>query len=74
MFKNLKLAEKLENALVKGAELKGIAITHLSQFYENNPEYGFVLGFSALNDTEIKACMLELTQMISAEIKRVNTK
>jgi GntR family transcriptional regulator/MocR family aminotransferase len=73
-FKNLKLAEKLENALVKGAELKGIAITHLSQFYENDPEYGFVLGFSALNDTEIKACMLELTQMISAEIKRVNTK
>lgn len=58
----------LEQALVNGAELHNIAITRLSQFYEYDREYGFVLGFSSLNDTEIKLCMKELRQLIHNEL------
>lgn len=61
----------LEQALVKGAELQHISITRLSQFYKYDLEYGFVLGFSSLNDTEIKLCMKELRQLISNELARL---
>ncbi|OAL79326.1 GntR family transcriptional regulator [Acinetobacter sp. SFB] len=61
----------LEQALVKGAELDNIAITRLSQFYEYDNEYGFVLGFSSLNDTEIKLCMKKLHQLIQNELARL---
>ena len=62
----------LEQALVKGAELHNIAITRLSQFYEYDAEYGFVLGFSSLNDTEIKLCMKQLRQLIQNELARLS--
>lgn len=61
----------LEQALVNGAALHNIAITRLSQFYEYDREYGFVLGFSSLNDTEIKLCMKELRQLIHNELARL---
>lgn len=63
----------LEIALVHAAELGGISITRLSQFYAHDLEYGFVLGFSALNQTEIKACMLQLRQLIENELARINS-
>ncbi|WP_407307114.1 PLP-dependent aminotransferase family protein [Acinetobacter sp.] len=59
-----------EQALIKGAKLNNIKITYLSQFYEYDPEYGFVLGFSSLNDTEIKLCMKQLRQLIQNELGR----
>ncbi|OTG80283.1 PLP-dependent aminotransferase family protein [Acinetobacter sp. ANC 4648] len=61
----------LEGALVKGAELKGIALTALSQFYEFDIEYGFVLGFSSLNHTEIRLCMVQLRELIQNELARL---
>ena len=61
----------LEQALIKGAELNNIKITCLSQFYEYDYEYGFVLGFSSLNDTEIKLCMKQLRQLIHNELARL---
>lgn len=61
----------LETALVNSAKLHNIAITRLSQFYQSQAEYGFVLGFSALNDTEIKLCMKKLHQLIKNELVRL---
>ncbi|TCM66426.1 GntR family transcriptional regulator [Acinetobacter calcoaceticus] len=61
----------LEKFLVQAAEVREIYITRLSQFYAQDPEYGFVLGFSSLNQTEIKACMLLLRQLIDNELARL---
>lgn len=64
----------LEHALVQGGEIREMWITRLSQFYAYDAEYGVVLGFSALNQTEIKACMLILRQLIESELSRCTAK
>jgi len=66
------LPDELEESLVQAAALKNISLTRLSQFYAQHPSYGFVLGFSSLNPTEIKSCMLQLHGLITTELKRVN--
>ncbi len=65
------ITSSLEDALVKAAEVKNIYITRLSQFYDFDLEYGFVLGFPSLNDTEIKLCMTQLRQLIQSELARI---
>lgn len=67
------IPQALELALVQAAEIRQIGITRLSQFYAHDLAYGFVLGFSALNQTEIKACMLQLRQLIENELSRLTT-
>ncbi|OTG92360.1 PLP-dependent aminotransferase family protein [Acinetobacter sp. ANC 3832] len=69
-FKKI-IPSSLEDALVKAAEVQKIYITRLSQFYDFDLEYGFVLGFSSLNDTEIKLCMTQLRQLIQSELARI---
>ncbi len=66
------LPDELEVSLAQAAALKNISLTRLSQFYAQHPSYGFVLGFSSLNPTEIKSCMLQLHGLITTELKRVN--
>lgn len=51
-----------ENDLVMHAKQSDIDLTGLSQFYAAPlaPRYGFVLGFSALSESEILVCMQQL--------------
>ena len=62
---------KFEQALVDGAALQQISLTALSQFYTDKAKYGFVLGFSALNHTEIQLCMIQPSTLIQPELKRL---
>ena len=62
---------KFEQVLVDGAALQQISLTALSQFYTDKAKYGFVLGFSALNHTEIQLCMIQLSTLIQHELKRL---